>query len=205
MRTRWGGLIHIGRLPGLKLLLLILFFFQIAFTVYPAIWPFYTLERFGWEPRMIGVSLAAYGVAIAFVQGWFIRVVLRYMSERQAVLFGFVFEIVGFVGYGFATETWHAFVLIPLSSLGAVALPALQGIMSRTAFDNQQGELQGVMTGVVSLALIVSPLVMTVIFREFVSAGAPFYLPGAPFLLAAVLTVLCFGLMCMTPERKTVL
>ncbi|MCE2524243.1 MAG: TCR/Tet family MFS transporter [Rhodobacteraceae bacterium] len=197
-----GGLIYIGRLPGLKLLLLILFFFQIAFTVYPAIWSFYTLERFGWEPRMIGISLAAYGVAIAFVQGWFIRVVLRYMSEKQAVLFGFVFEIVGFVGYGFITETWQAFVLIPLSSLGAVAFPALQGIMSRIAFDNQQGELQGVMTGVVSLALIVSPLVMTLIFREFVEAGAPVYLPGAPFLLASILTVLCFGLMCMTPERR---
>ena len=57
----------------------------------------------------------------------------------------------------------------------------------------------------VSLALIISPLVMTVIFREFVDAAAPFYLPGAPFLLAALLAVLCFGLMCMTPERKSVL
>ncbi len=198
-----GGLIHIGRLPGLKLLLAIMFFFQIAFTVYPAIWSFYTLERFGWEPRMIGVSLAAYGVAIAFVQGWLIRVVLRYMSERQAVLFGFVFEMVGFLGYGFVTETWQAFVLIPLSSLGAVALPALQGIMSRTAFDNQQGELQGVLTGVVSLAMIISPLIMTLMFREFVKDGALFYLPGAPFLLAFVLTLLCFGLMYLTQKRKS--
>ena len=65
-----GGLIHIGRLPGLKRLLLVLFFYQVSITVYPAIWAFYTLERFGWEPRIIGVSLAAYGLAIAVVQGW---------------------------------------------------------------------------------------------------------------------------------------
>ncbi len=198
-----GGLIHIGRLPGLKLLLAIMFFFQVAFTVYPAIWSFYTLERFGWEPWMIGVTLAAYGVAIAFVQGWLIRVVLKYMSERQAVLFGLVFEMVGFFGYGFITETWQVFVLIPLGSLGAVALPALQGIMSRTALDNQQGELQGVLTGVVSLAMIISPLIMTLIFREFVKDGSLFYLPGAPFLLAFMLTLLCFGLMCLTPKRAS--
>ena len=196
-----GGLIHIGRLPGLKLLLAIMFFFQIAFTVYPAIWSYYTLERFGWEPWMIGVTLAAYGVATAFVQGWLIRVVLTYMSERQAVLFGFGFELVGFLGYGIITETWQVFALIPLGSLGAVALPALQGIMSRTALDNQQGELQGVLTGVASLAMIISPLIMTLIFREFVKDGSMFYLPGAPFLLAFLLTLLCFGLMCLTPKR----
>ena len=198
-----GGLIHVGRLPGLKLLLAIMFFFQVAFTVYPAIWSFYTLERFGWEPWMIGVTLAVYGVAIAFVQGWLIRVVLRYMSERQAVLFGLGFEMVGFLGYGFITETWQVFVLIPLGSLGAIALPALQGIMSRTALDNQQGELQGVLTGVVSLAMIISPLIMTLIFREFVKDGSSFYLPGAPFLLAFLLTLLCFGLMCLTPKRAS--
>ncbi len=197
-----GGLIHIGQLPGLKLLLAIMFFFQVAFTVYPAIWSFYTLERFGWEPWMIGVTLAAYGVAIAFVQGWLIRVVLKFMSERQAVLFGLGFEMVGFFGYGIITETWQVFVLIPLGSLGAVALPALQGIMSRTALDNQQGELQGVLTGVVSLAMIISPLIMTLIFREFVKDGSLFYLPGAPFLLAFLLTALCFGLMCLTPKRE---
>ncbi len=198
-----GGLIHVGRLPGLKLLLAIMFFFQVAFTVYPAIWSFYTLERFGWEPWMIGVTLAAYGVAIAFVQGWLIRVVLKYMSERQTVLFGLGFEMIGFFGYGFITETWQVFVLIPLGSLGAVALPALQGIMSRTALDNQQGELQGVLTGVVSLAMIISPLIMTLIFREFVKDGSLLYLPGAPFLLAFMLTLLCFGLMCLTPKRAS--
>ncbi|MYI70904.1 MAG: TCR/Tet family MFS transporter [Boseongicola sp. SB0673_bin_14] len=196
-----GGLINVGRLPGLKLLLAIMFFFQVAFTVYPAIWAYYTLERFGWEPWMIGVTLAAYGVATAVVQGWLIRVVLTYMSERQAVLFGFGFEMIGFFGYGIITETWQVFVLIPLGSLGAVALPALQGIMSRTALDNQQWELQGVLTSVVSLAMIISPLIMTLIFREFVKPGSLFYLPGAPFLLAFLLTLLCFGLMCLTPKR----
>ena len=91
-----GALIQMGKLPGLKNLLVVLLFLQIAGSVYPAVWSFYGVEAFGWEPRMIGVSLAAYGIAIAFVQGWLIRRVLRYLTEWQTVVLGLFFEIVGF-------------------------------------------------------------------------------------------------------------
>ena len=201
-----GGIYQLGKLPGLRILLLVTFIFQVAFTVYPAIWSFYTLERFGWEPRMIGISLAAYGVGIAVIQGWFIRVILRYLSERQTVLFGIGFEIIGLLGFGFATESWMVFVLIPVGSLGSVATPALQGIMSRIAFDNQQGELQGVATSVSSLAMIVSPIIMTWIFYEFIQPDAPVYLPGAPFLLSLALMAVCALLIFLgIREQKTVI
>ena len=90
-----GAFYQIGKLPELKTILIVLLIFQIAFAVYPAIWPFFATEAFGWEPRMIGVSLAAYGIAIALVQGFGIRWVLRYLTERQAVILGLVFEVVG--------------------------------------------------------------------------------------------------------------
>ena len=189
-----GGLTQVGSLPGLRVLLTVLLLLQTAFTAYPAIWSFYSAERFGWEPRMIGLSLAAYGIAIAFVQGWVIRYFLRRLGEGQTLLFGLFFELISFVGYGFATESWQAFALIPIGSLGGVALPALQGIMSRTAFDNQQGELQGVMASVNSIAVIVSPLIMTAIFYEFVKSGAVFYLPGAPFLFSAVMIAISMAM-----------
>ena len=195
-----GGLMQIGRLPGLRILLTVLFLLQVAFTVYPAVWSFYCAEQFGWEPRMIGLSLAAYGVLMALVQGWLIRYFLRRIGATRTLLFGLCFECVTFVGYGFVTETWMAFALIPIGALGGVALPALQGIMSRIAFDNQQGELQGVVASVNSLGIILSPLIMTAIFYEFVTAGALFYLPGAPFLLSAVLIVAAMLLVLVEPR-----
>ncbi len=188
-----GGLLQIGRLPGLRALLMVMLLAQIAFTAYPAIWSFYSAERFGWEPRMIGLTLAAYGIAIAVTQGWLIRYVLRRIGEGRTLLFGLFFELVGFIGYGFITQAWMVWVLIPVSAVGGVVMPALQGIMSRTAFDNQQGELQGVISSVNSLAFVLSPLVMTAIFYEFVKPESFVYAPGAPFLFsAAMITISMF-------------
>ena len=198
-----GAVFQIGKLPGLKILLIVLFLLQIAITVYPAIWSFYGAERFGWGPRTIGLSLAAYGVGLVIVQGWLIRPILRRIGEAQTVLFGLIFEVITFAGYSFATETWMAFALIPIGSLAGVALPALQGIMSRTAFDNQQGELQGVIASTNSLALVLSPLIMTAVFYEFVKSDALIYLPGAPFLLSAFLTVICIVLLQADTRRKS--
>ncbi len=59
--------------------------------------------------------------------------------------------------------------------------------MSRRVSDDAQGELQGVLTSVGSLAAILAPLVMTRSFAYFTSPEAPIYAPGAPFLIAAVL------------------
>ncbi len=182
-----GAFYQIGQLPELKTILIALLIFQIAFAVYPAIWPFYATEAFGWEPRMIGVSLAAYGIAIALVQGFGIRWVLRYLTERQAVILGLVFEVVGFFGFGFATATWQAFALIAISSLGGITLPSLQSIAARRAFDNQQGELQGVWASVTSLGFMIAPIIMTQAFYYFTGPEAPVHLPGSPFLLAMIL------------------
>lgn len=189
-----GAFYQIGKLPELKTILIVLLIFQIAFAVYPAIWPFFATEAFGWEPRMIGVSLAAYGIAIALVQGFGIRWVLRYLTERQAVILGLVFEVVGFLGYGFATATWQAFVLIAISSLGGITLPSLQSIAARRAFDNQQGELQGVWASVTSLGFMIAPIIMTQAFYYFTGPEAPVHLPGSPFLLAMILSLAAMAL-----------
>ena len=198
-----GALIQMGKLPGLKNLLVVLLFLQIAGFVYPAVWSFFGVEAFGWEPRMIGVSLAAYGIAIAFVQGWLIRRVLRYLTESQTVILGLFFEIVGFLGFGFANETWMAFTLIFISSLSGIALPALQSIAARAAFDNQQGELQGVWSSVTSLGFIISPILMTQIFYYFTGPDAPVHLPGSPFLVAMLLAMLALALFTFYSRKET--
>ncbi len=198
-----GALIQMGKLPGLKNLLVVLLFLQIAGSVYPAVWSFYGVEAFGWEPRMIGVSLAAYGIAIAFVQGWLIRRVLRYLTEWQTVVLGLFFEIVGFLGFGFANETWMAFTMIFISALSGIALPALQSIAARTAFDNQQGELQGVWSSVTSLGFIISPILMTQTFYYFTGPDAPAHLPGSPFLVAMLLAMLALALFVVYARKET--
>ena len=54
---------------------------------------------------------------------------------------------------------------------------------------NEQGELQGSLTSLISATGVVGPLLMTYLFGYFTRPAAPVQFPGAPFLLGAVLTL----------------
>ena len=188
-----GAFKHIGQLPGLGRLMGMSFIYGIAFFVYPSIWAYFGKLQFGWGPGMIGLSLGAFGIGIAIVQGVLIRPILARIGERNAVLLGLGVDVVAFVALGFVTNGWIALALTPLTALGSIAGPALQGIMSRTAPDDQQGELQGALTSINAVASIAAPLAMTQVFFYFTHENAPIYLPGAPFILSAILVVGAIG------------
>ncbi|GAB4532588.1 MAG: tetracycline resistance MFS efflux pump [Ruegeria sp.] len=184
----------IAGLPGIRPLLWVYFLYSVSIYVYPAIWSYFTVERFGWSTQMIGLSLAVYGLGMAAVQGGLIRPATRHLGERRTILLGMVFEIVSFLFLGFLTNGTIALMLIPITALGAMVTPALQALMSRATPDSQQGELQGVLAALHALSMIVSPLVMTAVFAQFARSDAAIYLPGAPFLLAMGLMLAGFAL-----------
>lgn len=183
----FGALMNIGRLPGIKPLLVVYFLYQVAFYVYPAIWSYFTQERFGWSPAMVGWSLAVFGISMAVSQGLLIRKIIPWCGERKTVILGFSIDIVVFFFTAILTNGWIVLGLTPLSALGGMATPAMQGLMSRAAGADQQGELQGLLTSLGALGMILSPLIMTRTFAMFSEDGAAYYLPGAPFLLSMVL------------------
>ncbi|GAB5446690.1 TCR/Tet family MFS transporter [Gymnodinialimonas sp.] len=193
-----GGLMQIGALPGVRLLLVVMLAYQIANFVYPAIWAYYGQANFGWTSRMIGFSLGVYGVAIAVVQAGLIRLILARLGTGRTVFWGLILNTACLVLYGFATEAWMIWVLIPISAVGAVVAPAMQGVMSRAAGADQQGELQGVLASISSLSMILSPLIMTQAFFWFTREDATLTLPGAPFLVAAVLMLGAFAIFAST-------
>lgn len=151
---------------------------------------------------MIGLSLGAFGIGIAIVQGVLMRPILKAIGERNAVVLGLTVDVIAFVSLGFVTNGWIALALTPFTALGSIAGPALQGIMSRTAADNQQGELQGALTSINAVATIMAPLIMTQLFFFFTHDSAPVYLPGAPFLFSAVMVVGAIAI--FIPVRRSI-
>jgi DHA1 family tetracycline resistance protein-like MFS transporter len=188
----FGALRALGRVPGVTPLVLVYFIYYVGFAVYPAVWPYFGKEAFDWGPATIGLSLALFGATMAMIQGGLIRPVLRAFGERGTVIIGHLFSIVSLGLIALITSSTWVLLLTPLAAMGGIIPPALQGIMSSRVEDNAQGELQGALTSASALAMILSPLVMTYTFAQFTDANAPVYLPGAPFLLAAGLSV--FGL-----------
>lgn len=198
----FGALKALGQLPSIQRYLLLFFIYEFAFIVYPATWAYFTQERFGWSPGMVGVSLASFGIAMAVVQGGLIRVILARLGEAGTVIYGLCFNAIAFVCLAFVVSPTLALVMTPLTALGAVVTPALQAMMSRIADDNQQGELQGVISSARAMAYIFAPLVLTQIFAFFTDHNAPIYLPGAAFLLSTALMAVCLVVFATRPKPQ---
>ncbi|MEP6020776.1 MAG: TCR/Tet family MFS transporter [Paracoccaceae bacterium] len=191
-----GSLRVFRAMPTVGGLIAVYFIYQLAFMVYPAIWSFWGQERLGWSPSTIGLSLALFGIMMAVVQGGLIRYVLQWLGDRGTVIYGHVFDLIVFLVLATVTSGTVALILTPVAAIAAVISPALTGLMSQAVRDDQQGELQGALTSVGSLAAIFGYAVYPFIFAIFaqkeeveaatLNVALP-YFPGAPYILSAVL------------------
>jgi len=189
-----GALRAVARLPGLRLTLACFLILGIAMNVYPSIWAYYGQARFGWNSGMVGISLAVYGISFAVGQALLVGPLIRRFGEHRAAHYGMWVDIVTLAGLGVVTSPVVALAIIPVTALGGVVTPALQAIASRSAPANAQGEVQGVLSSLNAIAMITSPLLMTGVFSHYTSAGASVYAPGAPFLVASGLMLVCVAL-----------
>lgn len=187
----FGAFRALSKLPGLGRFVLMFFLYQVAFMVYPEIWAYFTEARFGWDSTRIGLSLAAFGLAMGIVQGVLIGPIIKRFGETATIYYGLTFNACAFLVMATISNGTIALIFTPLTALGAVVTPALQGLLSQRVGDDEQGELQGLLTSSGSLALAISPILMTNIFYVFTTDGAPIYLPGAPFLVSMVLMGAC--------------
>lgn len=190
----FGAFKSISAFPDQIRLVLVFFLFTLSFNVYPAIWAYFTQAQFQWDSSMIGISLTVYGISMAVVQGGLIRLSLERLGDRNTILAGFGFAALSYIWLTVLQNGAVVMALIPVSALAAMATPALQGLMSRDTPADAQGELQGLLSSVQALAMIVSPLLMTGVFAFFTREGTPVYLPGAPFAASFLLVLAAFSL-----------
>ena len=184
-----GALRQIAKLPMVAWFVGVTFLYSLSHAVYPSVWSYFTKEAFDWSPSQIGWSLALVGIGFAVVQIGLIRVFLKRFGEVRTAYLGFMFNMVGLTAIAMVTQGWMLFALMPLIALGDIVKPALVGLMSNRVADDAQGELQGVIASAQSVTSVISPLLMTQVFAIY-SKAPGLYLPGAPFLLAAMVMVL---------------
>jgi DHA1 family tetracycline resistance protein-like MFS transporter len=176
-------------------LMALYFMFNLIGQVYGTSWALYGSDAFGWDTLMIGLSLAGFGVFHAGAQAVLTGPVAERLGPRMALIAGMVCETAGLALLAFATQGWMVFVLLPLFSLGGIGMPALQSVLTATVNSDQQGQLQGVLASVLSLASIVGPLLFSWVY--FVSAP---YWAGTIWLFAAGIYVATLPLILKTPR-----
>lgn len=185
-----GSLRNLGRYPVVLGLVTSLVLVYIASHAVQSTWSYFTMERFKWNEAMVGYSLGMAGLCVALVQGVLIRKINPRLGPNRSVYTGMLMYVIGLGLFAFSNQGWMMFVFLIPYCLGGIAGPALQGIMSNSVPPNEQGELQGGMSGLLSLTSIIGPPLMTNLFAYFTSDKAPVYFPGAAFMAGAVLSLL---------------
>jgi DHA1 family tetracycline resistance protein-like MFS transporter len=197
-----GALLNLRRFPTLIGLVSALFLVYISNFSTQGTWSYFAKERFNWSNKEIGWSLTFIGFMIALVQGGLTRIAIPKLGTKNAIYVGFAFSILGSVAYAFANKGWMMYAIMVPFSLGGLAGPAMQGIISSQVPANEQGELQGSLTSLNSVAAIIGPIFMTSLFYNFTAKDAPIYFPGAAFMAAAILTAISLLLIIRTLRKN---
>lgn len=180
------AIIDAFRIPGLAIPLICLFAFEFANMVYPTLWAFFTRELFGWSTVLIGVSLAGYGILLAGVQAGLLPVFIKRFGEFRTLQLGMISALVGFIGFGVISTVTGLVLVLVLAALSDLSPPMLTAMASNIVAEDKQGLVQGVIASLASIAAFLAPLLLTVMFEGFVD-DTGFYMPGAPFLFAAII------------------
>lgn len=199
-----GSLMHLQKFPSVAALIISILLLYIAAHAIMSNWNYFTIHRFNWSTRMVGISLAVVGVLVALVQAGLTRIINPKIGSEKSLYYGLACYAVGMLLFGLATQSWMMFVFLVPYCLGGIAQPALQSVMAGKVPPNAQGELQGAITSTMSLAAIIGPFVMNNLFFYFTHSDAPVYLPGAPFFLGSFLMATSFVIAYKTLHIKKV-
>jgi len=198
----FGAFQALAKLGGLRDMFIVFLLYSIGTAIYAAIWPFFTEVRFDWSPGMIGISLTIYGVCFAIVQGALVKPFIARFGERRTLIYGLVIEVVSLWLISIMTNGIILLIMIPFAALGVIAQPPLQAWMSRAAGDKNQGALQGVISSLNALAMMMTPITMTSIFYAFSKNGSAFYFPGMPFFISGILVLIALLVFFRIPSQK---
>lgn len=168
------------------------------------VWVLSTAHRFLWDEMTNGKALCLVGIMAIIVQGGMVRPVIKRIGERKAILIATVISAVAFLAYGLATQGWMMYWIIVFGSLGGIAGPAIQSLITARVDETEQGKIQGALTSLTSVTNVIAPLFFTsFLFKFFTSDAAPIKIPGAPFLVGSLLLVIALFIAISVFKRFT--
>ena len=200
-----GSLQLLKRYPTIGGLAFCFFLIYLAAQAVQGNWSFYTIHRFHWSEKMVGLSLAVVGLLVGAVQAGLTRVLNPRLGNERSIYLGLFLYTIGLVLFAFATEGWMMFAFLVPYCLGGIAGPSLQSVLAGHVPPNEQGELQGALTSLMSLTTIIGPLMMNNLFTFFTRPNAPIHFPGVSFLLGALFMLLSviIAWRVLSKEKKT--
>lgn len=199
----WGSLVLLKSHPALLGLAAINFMGYIAHEVYPTVFVLYVMNRYGWNEGAIGTALAVVGVSSVVISAGVVGPAVKKLGERTALMLGLALGAIGFALFGWAGVGWVFLMAIPVNSLWGLAGPPTQTMMTQLVPADRQGELQGAIGSLRSVAMLAGPGIFSGVYAAFAQNGAA--VPGAPWYLACAMLVISMVLArAVMPAAKPV-
>lgn len=188
-----GAFIQIVKYKELANMFIVIFMYYIAGTAIQNTWVYLTQEKFLWTKMEIGISLALVGVFVAVVQGGLTGIFAKIWGDVKTAYIGLIIFLLAVLGIGFANQGWMLYAMMLPYAFTGLAGPTIQSIMSKNTSSSEQGELQGSITSIISLAEIIGPVLMMALM-SWTTVGIPESerVYGSPYFAAAVFVVLGF-------------
>jgi MFS transporter, DHA1 family, tetracycline resistance protein len=174
---------------GVMPLCVVFFVYFFASSVYPAVWPFWGIANFGWSEFIIGFTLAAFGIVTAVFQGALTGPAVKWFGESKVVLIGLISAAIAAVGYGVAPGIIAVVMLFIVHGPEGFVHPMLTAIMSKAVPEDAQGELQGGISSIMSIAMLLGTVFFSQIFGYFMLPASPVQSPNIAFFVAGALLV----------------
>ncbi|WP_298140091.1 TCR/Tet family MFS transporter [Flavobacterium sp.] len=185
-----GAFLNLKKYPQLIGLVISIFLLYTASHAVHSNWSYFTIYKFNWDEKMVGISLGAIGLLVGIVQGGLIRVINPKLGNEKSIYVGMALYTIGMFLFATATQSWMMFAFLIPYCLGGIAGPAMQAVISSQVPANEQGEIQGTLSSLMSASAIVGPPIMSTVFYYFTHKTAPFQFAGAPFVLGGFLMLL---------------
>jgi DHA1 family tetracycline resistance protein-like MFS transporter len=162
----------------------------VAHESLPSTFVLYTTYRYGWDERAVGLVMAGMGICGMIVSGGLVQPIVVRFGERRTLLAALACGVAAFATYGLATTGNLLFLGVPLQALWGMWGPASQGLMTRRVEASAQGQLQGASSSLRGVAGLFGPALFTQTFATFIGPRVSWHVPGAPFLVSALLLAL---------------
>ncbi len=185
-----GAFLNLKKYPSLYGLLLALFLIFVASHAVESNWSYFTMYKFSWDEKMVGISLGFVGVLVSLVQGGLIRWTSPRLGNEKSIYVGMGLYTIAMFLFAFASESWMMFAFIVPYCLAGISGPSLRAIITNHVLPTEQGEIQGTIASLMSAAMIIGPPVMSSLFYYFTHKGSPFEFAGMPFILGGLLMMI---------------
>ncbi|XP_026511410.1 hippocampus abundant transcript 1 protein [Terrapene carolina triunguis] len=127
----------------------------------------YLRQIMGFSPESVAAFIAVLGILSIIAQTVVLSLLMRSIGNKNTILLGLGFQILQLAWYGFGSEPWMMWAAGAVAAMSSITFPAVSALVSRTADADQQGVVQGMITGIRGLCNGLGPALYGFIFYIF--------------------------------------